>query len=166
MQHLHAFKAIPAPRAIDLCLREIVASEFECWKVLWSFELWFFISLSHSLDCKVRQEALILCVEALAALGVPEIEKQAQPVSMTVWERERVERDSSFVDSATGTYTLWGGTLWNKSSCLCVDHSLWFASLSPLSLISSLACYWFWVGSQSYLHWLSNSWQEELSSAL
>jgi hypothetical protein len=42
------------------------------------------LSRSYSLDCKVRQEAPILCVEALAGLGVPEIVKQAQPVSMTV----------------------------------------------------------------------------------
>jgi hypothetical protein len=34
------------------------------------------LSRSYSLDCKVRQEAQILRVEALAGLGVPEIVKQ------------------------------------------------------------------------------------------
>jgi hypothetical protein len=42
------------------------------------------LSRSYSLDCKVRQETSILCVEALAGLGVPKIVKQAQPVSVTV----------------------------------------------------------------------------------
>jgi hypothetical protein len=49
--------------------------------------------------------------------------------------------------------------------CLCVNLVLRFDSSSHLSL-SSLGWVLFWIRSQSYLHWLSNSWQEELSSAL
>jgi hypothetical protein len=44
--------------------------------------------VSHSLPIifvvAVKQEAPILCVGALAGLSVTEIEKKAQPVSMTV----------------------------------------------------------------------------------
>jgi hypothetical protein len=46
----------------------------------------------HSVVVTVKQEASILCVEALAGLCDPEIEKKAQPVSMTVRKRERAER--------------------------------------------------------------------------
>jgi hypothetical protein len=46
----------------------------------------------------MKQEAPILCVEALAELGVPKIEKKAQLVFVVVCERERVERDASLVD--------------------------------------------------------------------
>jgi hypothetical protein len=110
VQHLHTFKAIPTPYLIDLCLRDIEASAFLCCKVLWSFELWLFsFSLITLFVVTMKQEASILCVDALAGLGVLEIGKKAQPVSVTVWERERVERDPFFVDSSTGTYTFRGG---------------------------------------------------------
>jgi hypothetical protein len=38
----------------------------------------------HTLFVTVKEEDLILGVEALAGLYVPEIEKKAQPVSVTV----------------------------------------------------------------------------------
>jgi hypothetical protein len=44
----------------------------------------------------------ILCIEILAGLSVTVIVKQAQPISVTIWEREIVERDLSLVDSSMG----------------------------------------------------------------
>jgi hypothetical protein len=74
--------------------------------------------------------------------------KETQPVSVTAWERKMVERDSSLVDSTTGTYVLWSGTSGNKSS-----YSMCWSLLCNLVLLLpslSFSCLWlFWVGFQS-----------------
>jgi hypothetical protein len=40
-------------------------------------------------------------------VGVHKIVKQAQPVSVTIWERERVERDQTYVAYSMGSRFFW-----------------------------------------------------------
>jgi hypothetical protein len=91
----------------------------------------------------MKQEALILCVEALAGLGVLEIEKKAQSVSVTVWERKRVERDPSLVDSSTGIRFL-GIKPWEiNRRVFAFDYYFRFASSSPpLVLLLAINLSW------------------------
>jgi hypothetical protein len=56
-----------------------------------------------------------------------------------VWERERVERDPTYVASSKGSRFFGTEPRETNRQCLCVNLALWFDSFSPLSL-SSLAC--------------------------
>jgi hypothetical protein len=137
-------------------LRDIATSAFESCRVLWSFELWLILTLSPILFVvNMKQEAPILCVEALAELGVPKIEKKAQLVFVVVCERERVERDASLVDPQWGVGSLEPDLRKKNRRVFALITICDFILPPSLSLVLLLAH--FELDPKSYPHWLSNS---------
>jgi hypothetical protein len=64
-----AFKAIYMPHLIDLRLKDLVTSAFECCKFLWSWFKFHSHFLSHShYSCKVKQETLFFVWRSLRDL--------------------------------------------------------------------------------------------------
>jgi hypothetical protein len=157
VQHLHAFKAILASHLIDLCLTDIAASAFECCKVLWSFELWLFFSLFLILLIVKQGKRIRFFVRRPLRDCVPKIVKQAQPVSVTVWQRGKGCKRPILCGILNGDVHSSGWNL-EKQIVVSLCWSL-FAICFFLSLLSlKFSCLRsFWVSSQTYPHWLSNS---------